>query len=434
MKRTFRLLTIMVLAALSFQSCLFEQKDIFEESSSNRLQHALEAAQKVLVSAENGWLFEMYPDKDQSYGGYAFVCKFNEKTVEVYTELAEDASESVTSYYKMSSENGPVLTFDTYNDYLHLFATPWGSSSGYEAYHGEYAFVIEKVEDDLITLRGSRTGNVMYLRKMNDSGLSYIEKVNEVNGKLIMSALTGSINGKKVDVDVDLDNRNLAFIVDGDEENAVETAFCVTDTGFRLYEGVEVAGKAFDSLRLSEDGLSFDCAGDKLDAVFPEGWRPYAAYAGNYILHYEQSATLIRDVTVTLTPKGDGTTYLLSGLNSNYTVEVKYRLSSGKLYWNSQQVGTAGANNVWLCAWDSVGGTLTWSTDAGVMTEWNGDEAKPVYNLVNNGETTYNINSFILWQLTSANASVGEYSNTAWRITGSTSTRLRNVTTLTKID
>ena len=78
--------TIKILAAgammLSAQSCLFEQKDIFPESSSERLQGYIEDVRTLLTTSENGWVMEYYPGTNQALGGYAYYLKFTETEVE----------------------------------------------------------------------------------------------------------------------------------------------------------------------------------------------------------------------------------------------------------------------------------------------------------------------------------------------------------------
>ena len=119
-----RLISALMIAAAAFsaQSCLFEQNDIFEESASLRLAKTMEETDKVLKDSPNGWLFEIFPEGSQSYGGFALICKFNDdQTVDVYSELDDTPQTPVNSYYKMTNDNGPVLIFDTYNDNLALF-------------------------------------------------------------------------------------------------------------------------------------------------------------------------------------------------------------------------------------------------------------------------------------------------------------------------
>ena len=60
MKKIFAIIS-MALAVFAAQSCLFEQEDLFEESSSVRTSNLMEKARKALVASEQGWLMELYP-------------------------------------------------------------------------------------------------------------------------------------------------------------------------------------------------------------------------------------------------------------------------------------------------------------------------------------------------------------------------------------
>ena len=137
MKKIFAIIS-MALAVFAAQSCLFEQEDLFEESSSVRTSNLMEKARKALVASEQGWLMELYPESSQKYGGYAFILKFGEdQKVTAYSEIEEGTS---TGYFNITAEDGPVLIFDTYNVIMHFFATP--NSSRYQAYEGEVEYLI----------------------------------------------------------------------------------------------------------------------------------------------------------------------------------------------------------------------------------------------------------------------------------------------------
>ena len=69
MKR-FSILSLICLAAFTLQSCLFSEDDIFEDSSTNRTNQALDNYQALLTSATNGWKLEYYPGgKSHDIGG-----------------------------------------------------------------------------------------------------------------------------------------------------------------------------------------------------------------------------------------------------------------------------------------------------------------------------------------------------------------------------
>ena len=66
------LYVLMVLPTLLLQSCLKDQEDVFDTPSSIRMQEVLDNAKKVLTSPKEGWAFDYDPDRNLSYGGYAY--------------------------------------------------------------------------------------------------------------------------------------------------------------------------------------------------------------------------------------------------------------------------------------------------------------------------------------------------------------------------
>lgn len=419
----------MLLCALTFQSCLKDDEEVFDKNPSERLQQYISEAKKVLTSAENGWLLEMYPHPSQSYGGYAFVVRFDEEKVYASTELVDDSSLEVESLYKMTDDDGPVLSFDTYNLLLHYLSTP--NSNAYQAFQGEFEFVILKITPDLVTLRGKKTNNVMYMRKMTEKSQSYLDKMRQLIESMILSGFSGTVGGTQVAGTIDVDSRQISFAPAGSEP--VKAAYVITDQGLRLYHPTEVAGVTFEEFIIDPETNSLtdnSGTGVVFNAVFPKGWRGYADYAGNYTLSFNGK----EQVNVTLTPAEDGASYIMSGLNDKFTVTLNYQRSSGTLTWQSQKIGNNGKNEIWLCAWDAGPGQLTWNTTIGMRTEWNENEQSPVYTWKDYGTWAgYTVNSYIMWQL-SGGSSAGAFTNSSWYIAGTKSCRMPHVTTMTKIN
>ena len=79
--------TLLAFSTLALQSCLKDQEDIFDESSSERMQAVLENTKAVLTSSDNGWIFDYYPDRNLSYGGCVYVLKFDNKMSPPATRL-----------------------------------------------------------------------------------------------------------------------------------------------------------------------------------------------------------------------------------------------------------------------------------------------------------------------------------------------------------
>ena len=175
---------------LMLTSCLKDQEDVFSDSASARSAKYLDNVRKVLASSENGWVLNYYPDRELSYGGYVYTLKFDQENVEVFSELASDAEPSKTSSYILNNEDGPVLSFDTYNEYMHLFSTPHGSSGagGYEAYDGDFIFIVMNISDDknTIQLKGSRSGNIMYMHRLTgeETAETYINKIKTIKKEM----------------------------------------------------------------------------------------------------------------------------------------------------------------------------------------------------------------------------------------------------------
>lgn len=394
-------------AALSMQSCLFEQKDLFEESSSVRLDKLMESAKATLIGSQDGWLLEMYPEGSQRYGGYAFIMKFDaDQQVTVYSEIASKFNVPATSLYKLSSEDGACLTFDTYNEYIHFFSTP--NSSRYQAYEGEFEFIVCDVKSDLITLRGTKTLNTMYMRKFSGDPVAYLESVAAEEEAILVSGFKGNVGGKEIVGDIDIDNRQVT-VTSGDQ--TYETAYAIVPGGIRFYEpaaDINAISIDIDGNIAITDGAS---VGTALQAVYPEGYRKYNEFNGKYEFTFWYSATASGAFPCRLTAVGDGTTYRMTGVagwdaagnydeeKDVYDVILTYSKSKGNLSMLLQNLTKngepvlypektgryVGITPLQATKDGATSGYLSFEANAGVMTVWNGDETNPEYVLKNNG-------------------------------------------------
>lgn len=248
---------LMAMPTLVLQSCLKDDKDVFDESSATRLQNYLTNTQNTLTGSEYGWAFDYYPDRDQQYGGFSYAVKFNPDSAIVSCELA-NPTRTATSLYTMTTDNGPVLSFDTYNTFLHFFATP--SSDRYEAYDGDFEFTVQEVTADRIKLKGVRSGNTMYMYRLTKPADQYLIDVENMENEFILSTAQGTlgVSGQQVNVSFDLDNRQAEVIVGTD---TTETAFNYSDKGIRFYHPIEAGGQSeydftFDPTTLALTGVN----------------------------------------------------------------------------------------------------------------------------------------------------------------------------------
>ncbi len=426
MKKKLFIYILLLLPMFAFQSCLKDQEEIFDKDAALRVQDAMDNADKAFTSAENGWLLEYYPEEAQSYGGCVFTIKFADGKATVSSDL--DPGNSCESLYKMTNDQGPVLTFDTYNDLMHLFATP--SSENYEAYHGDFEFVVDSIGDDAIKVHGKKTGNTFYFRKLETSPEEYINKVQKMEDNFIVSGLQGTVGVKKILGEFDLDNKQL-LISNEDGSNAQQQAFVFTDAGIRFYKPFSINGELLSSLNFNAEtntftGVTSGGTAVTFNGTLPADYVKYDQYAGNYKLYYwphkdpSTGKSVYYALNVTLTPTEDKSGFIMEGLNDNIKPVLKFNKSKGNLELNSQIVGSYGGNDVWLCAWGlAAGGNLTWTSEAGVQTQWNMDTEKPVYTFQTNSYSGLVTDSFILWLVTPSGSSVGQFNNSSWLVNGS---------------
>lgn len=403
---------ISALAALIFmvpvQSCLKDQRDYFDESSSSRLQNFNGEVQKILCDGEGAWIMDYYPGTGQMYGGYAFALKFTESEVTVYSEITD---ESATSLYKMTSDNGPVLVFDTYNPVLHYFATP--SSSKYEAWGGDFGFTILEYDNDQMTLLGKRSGNKYYLHRAAEGTdlQEYCEGVVSLTENFTAASLEGQIGDLDVEGVVDLDSRRLYISWKTGEldeagepiSESVNMPFVFTPEGLHLYDPMQVNGYTIRDLFYLDNYNALTNGVITLYGKLPEGYQTYDSIKGDYVLRYGST-----DVNVSLVPTDDGLGFNMTGLIKDYPVYVGYDKSRGGLRILFQNITTVGSTAVKLCPLDSGAGYLTWSEGVGVNATYS--ESKGCFTFSDNGVwEDYVVDSFIIWSFDAAGNSAGEY-------------------------
>ena len=248
---------LLALPAFFLQSCQTEEENVFDKSYAERMDDFLQKAQETLVASQYGWALDYYPKSNQSYGGVAYTIKFTRDNAIVRYENNPDDGE-VKSLYKMKEDDGPVLSFDTYNTFLHTYATP--KSGEYRGKEGDFEFVIDSIGADRIKIHGKRSLNTMYLHKLSGEASEYMEKVTNLTNLFVFSDVALNIGGKPYRLVVtDKNNRQLA-IYDGDKIVA-ESAYAFTDKGIRLYEPITLNGVQLYDLTLDKATAKFTGTG-----------------------------------------------------------------------------------------------------------------------------------------------------------------------------
>ena len=399
-----------------FTSCLKDQEDLFELSASERLQAKIDKVRQTLRDGVYGWELEYYPGNRQDYGGIVYTVRFDSLTATVGCSLMPDSF--VTSYYKISNDNGPVLTFDTYNRLLHYFSTP--SSGEYEAKGGEFEFVVNEVSDTLITLYGKKTRNTIYLRRFNGPADDYAQKAVCMFDS-IAAGFTGTIGGIAVEGRISIMDKQLTVGVEG---RSVVMPFAFTDKGIHLYQPLSIGGVAVQTLAYDIATNRFTCLDANASDVVLEGVVSsadvvrFADYAGNYILRYNGRTT----TTVSLVPSRMDGTYRLRGLSPHYEVVLRYEHTTGNLILAPQVVGDINGASVYLLTFSSTTGNVWLAEEASLTLTWNKNKARVAYNFSATNPDSYPCDSAILYMIyydEDGNASARSVTDAEWLVNGS---------------
>lgn len=162
-----------LLMSVGLASCNHEEADIFEHSAAQRTEEARKMYNDILVDKGGKWQMEYYTTEEEP--GYIYLFTFRKdgsvtisghnKYINMITSPDARGSKygSETSMWTILSDNGPVLSFNTYNSIFHLFASPEDipdterDEQGY-GHDGDYEFDLMKYSGDTLYLEGKKNG------------------------------------------------------------------------------------------------------------------------------------------------------------------------------------------------------------------------------------------------------------------------------------
>lgn len=382
-------------AVLGLSACsLHDDTELFGEPAAERLEKNVAADKTLLESAANGWELHLWTGKDYSGGGYTYFMKFANDKVTVSSDIAP-ANMKTTSSYDVISDQGPVLTVNTYNEVFHYLAEP--SMDDDDGEQQDYEFVIMRTTNDSIYLRGKKWGNHMVMTRVAESTSweDEINKIQQMDDDLMRTF--SLVEGNDTLGGVSLgDDRILTYT---DKSGYKKIPYYVSTKGITLLQPLEVNGKALQELDYDADDMSLNpdgatAQGLKLSVKLPKNYMKYSEFAGDYNMTTYRGASKL---TLHLVPAGDGKTYLLKGMNANFDLTLTYDKTSGTLSLNTQHLIDMGDNQVWLCGWNAFGeGYFTWSTDAGMIVSRDTNEAGTVLKFEPNDYVGLTTDSFIL--------------------------------------
>ncbi|MDR0754758.1 MAG: DUF4302 domain-containing protein [Prevotellaceae bacterium] len=421
---------LFVASLFLMQSCVKDEENIFDDSAAARGQKAVEEYMQLLVSAENGWYVDYYPELNHKVGGYAMYLKFTadgmvDVSCEIQTNLPPRQTE--TSQFEVFMEQGPILSFRTYNKVMHYFSEP--SASDINGLEGDYEFIIMKAETDEILIKGKKGGNKMTLRR-NTANLNPDNHLAEIAG--LADLMSGYAMFEFVVENVSV---GIAAVTersfdmeysDGSEDEKISYAF--TSSGIRLYEPYTINGITVENFVWDSVNEQYICSDQGANAYlkmyFPADFQiKYEEFLGKWKLEYEarDSASWTSGTdTVELTEiKRNAKLMLECDKMFNFagiTLTFDPRKGVVYAYCINTDVHSSG-NYIRQCPYDTQAGYIYVSVYnppnylGGLVGVWNGDQnsERKITFEDNRVWGTYKANGILLRLYTPGNTSAGNY-------------------------
>ena len=255
----------------AFTSCKFEEDDYFPESSSLRVEHAIDKVQSILATPENGWVMQYFCGTGVAqFEGFNLYAKFDKNgkvTMAGNHRYLRDGNAGkytdATSLYSLLLEDGPVLAFNTWNDVLTPFVDPVSYAAAPnslvkdgEGMEGDHNFVIMSYNDDEVILRGERHGAEVRLTKCPTSWADYIADTDKLKNYITNT----SISSYYVIADTDtlyftgLRNGRFRYCENLTNPVKLDSLACVfTPKGFRTEKVDSIGSHAFHEFTMAAD-------------------------------------------------------------------------------------------------------------------------------------------------------------------------------------
>lgn len=351
---------LLAFICLGLQACLFQEDDLFEKSSANRASENVAELQELLVNVPNGWKMEYYPGTDYSMGGITLLCRFDGNNVTLMSEVGSVKTASgkeASSLYKVTSEESTVLTFDSFNEFIHCFSEPiMGMNTNLE---GDYEFVYMGQEDNKVILQGRRYHNTMVMPPLTQgvNWKDYIGQLNLIEREAFLKTYSLMVGGQEVGNAVRTSHL-FSLTVEGQTSSSVP--FIYTPEGIRFKDEITIQGKTVQNFVWNKEDMTFTSSDEEaadvvLKAYYPQDYTPYEDYLGTYYMYYreyekyneEEDKVEFRPgyMAVELQQKVAGESFVLTSDKLETTaanIVITYDKATGKLIIKPQNVTVMG--------------------------------------------------------------------------------------------
>lgn len=271
-------------------SCTFEQEDYFDESASLRITHTNEQIKDRLVTQSSegnyGWVIQYFVAGTDNYDfeGFNLFGRFyadNKVTLASnHRYLRNGNANKYTEYssnYEMLAEEGPVLSFNTWNDILTVFedpvdpqSAPGSLVSNGEGMNGDHNLVLSSYDDACITFHGERHGARIRFIPCDRPWEEYIAATAKTKSDIATSTITSYYvtNGTDTMYFAGLNKGYFSYCDRVNDPLVSSTLSCVfTPTGFRLHRENNLNGVKFQEFHMAADSTCLLSEDDSVRVV-----------------------------------------------------------------------------------------------------------------------------------------------------------------------
>ena len=392
--RKLKLISIFAFVALIvFPACQQLEPDVFDKPSSARMSDFLEDIRATLVAEQYGWTMDYFPGSD--YAGVTYALKFTEQ--QVTATLETDPTVSETSSFALKTDDGAVLSFDTYNTILHAYATP--DQRKYQAKGGDFEFEISSFDKEkkVIVLVGKRSRNHCTLRPLTKPAADYFAGVRAFENSLAVPAASGTVDGKEYELYLDSGIRSISISEKGSEETQT-VRYVLTENTLRFSEPFKIGETEFTEWTYDAQNGTLNGSGVTFVKFIPPGYVTYQDYLGEYTFYYYNKAGSFK---VKLVEDEPGRTFKMQGFSTFFEPVLSFDGGRGRLNWVKQTVGGSGSLEYILAPWDTDAGYLTWMDGVGIVGSVEDNSVQDfVITFEDNGVwETYKASGWLIWSM-----------------------------------
>jgi len=254
-----KFLLLVGILILFLNSCLLEEKNLFPDSASQRIDDFIKGTWDALISAENGWSLEYFPRTDSK--GIVFIMKFlNTDEVKIAYRNASGDFRLDACHFEVIGSNGPLLTFNLSGDRaevgsFHWYSSPQKDGKGEE---GDYEFNVIEYNNDVIKLKGKKRGTYCYMRKLpvDREWTEHYTLIDNMNNYLFNSVVVPVLrlnNEILLTLKAPLSHSFRAVPANGDDiMDVFDIPFILTDYGIHLNQPLNIQNQTVQTFDLNE--------------------------------------------------------------------------------------------------------------------------------------------------------------------------------------